>query len=260
MAGWISLHRKIQEHPFFQEKRSFSKFEAWVDLLLMANHKESKVLLGNEMIKIERGSFITSELKLMDRWSWSKTKVRSFLKLLEDDEMIIKNTDKKKTTITICNYTDYQKNETTKEPQTNHYETTEKPQKDTNNNVNNINNFNKEIDKETSRKNAFQIFESEGFGTISSFIAEMLGSLIDDFGEERVIQAMKETRVNGSTSLNYTKSILINQNKKRGMNNASNSRTSSGISPEESARISETNERRKRLAGIESGRNSHYSF
>lgn len=139
LQGWISLHRKIQCHPFFLEKRQFSKFEAWVDLLLSANHKDNKFLLGNELIEVTRGSFITSELKLMDRWGWSKTKVRSFLQLLEFEQMIVKKSDKKKTTITICNYCDYQKLETTEKPQKDHKETTKEPQKDTNNNDNNDN-------------------------------------------------------------------------------------------------------------------------
>lgn len=143
--GWISLHRKIMEHPFYKEKRKFSKFEAWIDMLLMANHKDNKFLLGNEFVTVQRGSFITSELKLMDRWGWSKTKVRSFLDLLENDEMIIKISDNKKTTITIVNYNDYQDLETTEKPQENHEETAERPRKDTNNNDNNENNDNKNI-------------------------------------------------------------------------------------------------------------------
>jgi DNA-binding GntR family transcriptional regulator len=39
---------------------------------------------------------VTSEVKLMDRWQWSKEKVRTFLKLLESEHMIVKTTDKKR--------------------------------------------------------------------------------------------------------------------------------------------------------------------
>jgi hypothetical protein len=42
--------------------------------------------MGNEVLNVQRGSFITSELKLMDRWGWSKSKVRAFLKLLEKEK------------------------------------------------------------------------------------------------------------------------------------------------------------------------------
>ncbi len=137
--GWISLHRQLQSHWLWEDK-PFSKGQAWIDLLLLANHSDSTFLLGNELIEIQVGSFVTSELKLMERWGWSKTKVRAFLQVLEKDKMIVKKTDRKKTTITIENYGVFQVSETTKEPRKNRKKTTEKPQKDTNNNVNNDNN------------------------------------------------------------------------------------------------------------------------
>lgn len=156
MQGWIKLHRKIQEHAFFQEKRVFSKFEAWIDILLLANHKDNKVLIGNELIHVVKGSFITSELKLMNRWGWSKTKVRSFLKLLEHDEMITKKSDNKKTTLTVCNYCNYQDFETIEKPQKDHEQTTERLQKDTNKNVKNVKNVKNEKNKKiNSRKRVY---------------------------------------------------------------------------------------------------------
>lgn len=75
--------------------------------------------------------------------------------------------------------------------------------------------------------NPFQFYEQEGFGTLSSFVAEQLGSLIDDFGETELIEAMKETRLNGSNSLNYTKKILTNPKPKSkgGMNHSNDVRS-----------------------------------
>ncbi|ABR47067.1 phage protein [Alkaliphilus metalliredigens QYMF] len=145
--GWISLHRQMQNHWLWDDK-PFSKGQAWMDLLMMANHQENKFLLGNELIKVERGSFVTSELKMIKRWGWSKTKLRNFFKLLEEDEMIMKKTDKKKTILTICNYNEYQTSEnhkeTMREPQENQVKTTKKPQENTNNNDNNENKDNKD--------------------------------------------------------------------------------------------------------------------
>lgn len=139
--GWISLHRQLQKHWLWADK-PFSKGQAWIDLLLSANHCDRKVLLGNELIEVKAGSFITSELKLMERWGWSKSKVRKFLEVLQSDGMIVKNSDKKKTTIIIENYSVYQYYETTERPPADHGKTTERPQKDTNNNDNNDNNEN----------------------------------------------------------------------------------------------------------------------
>lgn len=128
--GYIKLHRKITDNWIWQEK-PFSKGQAWVDLLLLANHSENKFLLGNEVIVVEVGQVITSEVKLMERWGWSKSKVRAFLDLLQKDKMIVKKTDRKKTTITLCNYSDYHTLRTTEEPQKDREKTAKEPQKDT---------------------------------------------------------------------------------------------------------------------------------
>lgn len=101
--GWISIHRKIIDNWVWEEK-PFSRGQAWIDLLLRANHADKKVVLGNEIIMVPKGSLVTSEIKLAEAWGWSKTKVRAFLMLLENDSMIVKKSDRKKTTINIVNY------------------------------------------------------------------------------------------------------------------------------------------------------------
>lgn len=140
MEGFIKLHRKIQLHWIYDEKRKFSKYEAWLDMLMMANHRDNKFVLGNELVEVTKGQFITSELKLMERWDWGKNKLRLFLDLLEKDGMIIKISDRKKTTITICNYSLYHEYETTSGPQADHERTASGPQTDTNKNVKNVKN------------------------------------------------------------------------------------------------------------------------
>lgn len=143
MSGWISLHRKIQDNWIWDDK-PFSKGQAWVDMLLLAGSEEKQIFIGGEVVQLKDGSFITSELKLMERWGWSKTKVRNFLSLLQTEGMIVKVSDKKKTTIFIEKYSSYQNAKTTKRPQAENektavfvekynvcgkVETTERPQK-----------------------------------------------------------------------------------------------------------------------------------
>lgn len=159
LEGWIKIHRSIQDHWIYKEKRIFSKYEAWLDMIMMANHKANKFLLGNELIEVSRGQFITSELKLMDKWGWSKTKLRNFIKTLEKDGMISKKSDKKKTTITIVNYSDWQSQETTERPQEDHKKTTERPQEDTNKNEKNEKNE-KNINNNKDFKSVFDYYLS----------------------------------------------------------------------------------------------------
>ena len=140
--GWISLHRRVQDHWLFTERRTFSKFEAWIDLLMMVNHEDKEVILGNELITITRGSGVTSIRKLCSRWGWSNRKVVNFLNLLKTDGMIQRKSDTKKTVITIENYNNYQGKEIQKATRERHESDTRATRKHTNNNDNNYNNEN----------------------------------------------------------------------------------------------------------------------
>ncbi|MEK4029388.1 DnaD domain protein [Pseudobacillus sp. FSL P4-0506] len=64
--------------------------------------------------------------------------------------------------------------------------------------------------------NPFQFYEQEGFGQLSGFVADKLGSLVDDYGESLVLHAMGEAVLYGARNLKYVESILKNPNKKRG--------------------------------------------
>ena len=74
----------------------------------MANHKDKKILFNGEMIVVQRGQYLTSMVKLADKWMWSRPTVLKFLKLLENDKMITRLSDNTKTLITIENYSVFQ--------------------------------------------------------------------------------------------------------------------------------------------------------
>ena len=141
MSGYISIHRKLRDHWLYKENRVFSKFEAWVDILYEVNHKDNKFLFDGVLIEVKRGSTITSLRKLSDNWKWSVTKVNNFLKMLENDEMLVVKKDTKKTLLTVIKYDFYQSEKWKKEQQSNtektveeHSNNTEVTQKETNNN------------------------------------------------------------------------------------------------------------------------------
>lgn len=145
MAGWIKLYRDITDHWIWQEK-PFDKRSAWIDLILMANHKDNKFVFGNELTEVKRGSFITSVRKLCDKWGWSNTKVTSFLQVLKNDNMIDYLSDTKKTVVTIVNYGLYQDINDTETTQKRHENDTETTQKHTNKNDKNVKNDKNEKD------------------------------------------------------------------------------------------------------------------
>lgn len=150
--GWIALHRNIRDHWVYQEKRVFSKYEAWLDLLMDANHQNNKFLFDGQLIEVNRGEFITSVRQLCERWGWSNTKVNRFLKMLEDDQMLIRKSDSKKTVITIVNYDFYQRCESKETTQKRQQNDAEASQKHTNNNDKTMNNNVNNNNPRTSRK------------------------------------------------------------------------------------------------------------
>ena len=203
--GWISLYRSIQDNWLWEEK-PFSKAQAWLDLLLSANHKEAKILMDNTLIKLEKGSFFTSELKLADRWGWSKKKVRNFLELLSNDNMIVKESTKKGTKITIVNYEVYQQ-------RGNHEGTIKEPLRNTNNNDNNDNNDNKEEDSillpETFELNNYFETITKRIGVIASQLPE-LNELVKIYPYDWIKEAMEIAVEKNARTVRYISKILQN--------------------------------------------------
>lgn len=115
--GWICLHRQIKFHWLWPgvKGRRYSKFEAWVYLLLSANHQTRKVDIGSKLITVGRGQLLTSQVALAKKWLWHRETVLLFLCQLKADEMLGIDTSKHTSTgytlLTICNYDKYQSGE-----------------------------------------------------------------------------------------------------------------------------------------------------
>ncbi|MGG7077358.1 hypothetical protein [Clostridium sardiniense] len=107
MAGWVKVYRDI-ENNWLWEDTPFSRGQAFIDLLLMVNHQDKKILFNGDLVEVKRGSRITSLRQLGESWGWSRTKVKKFLEQLEKDGMITVKSDSKKTVVSIENYTFYQ--------------------------------------------------------------------------------------------------------------------------------------------------------
>ncbi|MFB5193167.1 DnaD domain-containing protein [Alicyclobacillus fastidiosus] len=60
-------------------------------------------------------------------------------------------------------------------------------------------------------------FESDGFGTLNSTIAEQLGAMYQEFGFEWVSNAMKEAVLSGKRTLRFVNGILQNWRREGGM-------------------------------------------
>lgn len=114
MPGWIKIHRQIQNCLIWDDK-PFNMASAWIDLLLLANHEDKETIFDKKPILVKRGQRITSVRELSDRWGWGKDKTLRFLRLLESEKMIVKESDSRRTLLTIVNYGIYQDCETENE-------------------------------------------------------------------------------------------------------------------------------------------------
>ncbi len=110
-SGWVKLHRLLAGHDLWLGE-PFTRGQAWVDLLLLANHKTGHIRRRGVKIPVERGQVGYSQESLSTRWRWSKGKVIRFLSELKRDERITQKTVLKNlalsTLIDITNYGQYQ--------------------------------------------------------------------------------------------------------------------------------------------------------
>lgn len=111
--GFVKIDRAILEHVIWQ-KKPFSYGQAWIDLVLLANYEDKKMIYKGETIVCKRGDVNLSFTYLADRWGWSRDKVRTFLSTLKSDSMITYKSTTHRTTITLVNYGKFQDKVTTK--------------------------------------------------------------------------------------------------------------------------------------------------
>lgn len=110
----------------------FTRGQAWVDLIMLANYKYGYFYLRDHKIEVQRGQVGWSQLKLAERWKWSRTKVRKFLNDLEKEQQVKQQLSHSASLITIINYEYYQEKEQQEIQQENNSRTTGKQQQDTN--------------------------------------------------------------------------------------------------------------------------------
>ena len=107
MEGYVKIYRKVMENEVFLEL-PYDRWHAFEFLVLKARRFPTITILKGKPIKLEVGQLIYGEDALARKWGWSRGKVKRFLDMLENLEMIKKNGTPYGTVITIENYTKYQ--------------------------------------------------------------------------------------------------------------------------------------------------------
>ena len=105
MSSWIKLFRDINKHWIWQNS-DYLKW--WLDILLEVNHAPAKVVINNKIYDCNRGEKLYSLDTWAHRWGTNKSKVRRFLQLLQNDNMIVLKSETQTTRLTVCKYDTYQ--------------------------------------------------------------------------------------------------------------------------------------------------------
>lgn len=142
MPGWIKIHRQIQDCLIWEDK-PFNMAAAWVDLLLLANHEDKEIIFDKKPMLVKRGQRVTSIRSLSDRWGWGNQKTLKFLKMLEEKQMITREVNKRRTLLTIVNYSFYQGDENTDRTLTEHWQNTDRTLTEHSSSINNNDNNDK---------------------------------------------------------------------------------------------------------------------
>lgn len=205
--GWIKLHRKTLDNPIVC--KDTEHMAVWMYLLLNATHKEYPVLFGGQKIMLQPGQLITGRQSISEKLRISESKVQRILKSFEIEQQIEQQKSNKNRIVTVLSWHEYQESEQQNEQQLNNKRTTTEQQLNTNKNVKNIENV--KNDKKLllpPEENPYRIFEEEGFGTISGYLAQQIDDLVETYSLNWYQQALKESVVAGKRSLRYAEAIL----------------------------------------------------
>lgn len=205
--GWLKIHRKILDN-FLWEDRPFSRGQAWIDLILIANHEDKTTIFNGNVVEIKRGQKMTSLRKLSDRWGWSITKTKKFLEVLQSEKMLTYKSNSKNTVYTIVNFNNYQEKQeyknNTKITQKENRNKTKKNQKETNKNDKNDKNDKNIFNNLSNDKLFVPLIEkwNELPDTISKISTlkkdtqryKMLSQRINEYGADKVLEAIEQIK------------------------------------------------------------------
>lgn len=109
MEGYIKLSRKFFSNDMWNEARTFSSCEAWLDLIQSARFEAKPRMesIGGREVSYTRGQYPASIRFLSKRWKWTERKVRTFLAYLKRENMITLSQEQGLNVITLVKYNEY---------------------------------------------------------------------------------------------------------------------------------------------------------
>ena len=221
--GWIKLYRKLLDSPIWNIDEKRDKGAAWIDLMLLANHKDHELLFKDGVARriIKRGQLHTSMVNLAERWHWNRRTVKKYLDVLEESGMIRQECTTHGITITIENYAFYQsegRESAQQSAQQSAHEQECKEYKEYKECKEDKNDKNPLSLSNPDLKKVIQAYEETGM-QISTTTASDFADLIGRYSADWVIEAIKAANRAGRdhVRVNYITGILRNWEERGGI-------------------------------------------
>ena len=129
MEGFINLHRTLLDSMIFSSQTGL---KIWIWLLLKASFKKRYVSLkigkGETTVTIERGQLLFGRYKAEEELNIDGSTIYRWIKKLEENEMILLQSNNQYSIVTICNYDNYQSGNTNEEQPMNNQRATNEQQ------------------------------------------------------------------------------------------------------------------------------------
>ena len=116
LQGRVVLTKRLLNHAVWgRDPASYG--QAWVDLILLANDQPRTVFIHSEAVALERGQLAWSIQSLEKRWKRSGEWIAGFLKFCVSETMLLVDSNRRRTIITVVNYEAYNPAVTVSEPE-----------------------------------------------------------------------------------------------------------------------------------------------
>lgn len=115
--GFIRIYRNEDDDLYFRDP--FTRWQAWIDLIMLAYPSDSELYVRGIRIEAKRGCVYIGTRDLAERWQWSRGKVIRFLENLICEHKIVPQTRPQNKNVIACisitNYDKYLLDDTTNE-------------------------------------------------------------------------------------------------------------------------------------------------